>query len=345
MSQTSGPLAGVTVIELSGIGPGPFAGRLLADMGAEVIAIDRKGGLPPMIDARGKKSVCLDLRNVDAVEAVLKLIESADALIEGFRPGVTERLGLGPDICLKRNPRLVYGRMTGWGQTGPYANMAGHDLNYLSIAGALHAMGGAGDVPMPPLNLVGDYGGGSMFLLAGVLAALFKAQRTGEGDVVDAAIIDGTHSMMGIVHSLNAYDKFMAAACIEPQFFAAMLKGLNITPEDFGGQNDAALRSAQHEKLEAVFASKTRSEWTKIFDGTDACVTPVLDYLEALSHPQNQARQSHLKAGIFQHPNIAPRFERSMADAPLAIPQRGENTSDVLQGLGLSGDMIASLLS
>lgn len=371
MPQPTGPLSGIRIIELSGIGPGPFAGRLLADMGAEVISIDRQGGLPPMIDARGKKSVVLDLRRPEAVEALLKLVEQSDALIEGFRPGVTERLGVGPDICRARNPRLVYGRMTGWGQAGPYAKMAGHDLNYLSITGALQAIGPSGDVPPPPLNLIGDYGGGAMFLVAGVLAALLKAQRTGEGDVVDAAIIDGTHSMMGIIHSLSAMglwqgerqanlldggmpyyrcyrtsdDRFMAVACIEPQFFAVMLERLNLNPKDFGGQNDAAKRDAQHKILEEVFAGRSQAEWQELFDGTDACVTPVLDYQEALSHPQNIARGSHRKAGAFQQPAAAPRFQRSPQGVDMNLPKRGAHTKEVLMELGLTDDELAQLLS
>ena len=257
------------------------------------------------------------------------------------------------------------------GQSGPYAQMAGHDLNYLSITGALHAMGGVNDVPRPPLNLVGDYGGGSMFLLAGILAALLKAQRTGEGDIIDAAIIDGTHAMMGIVHSLSAFgmwspkradnlldggmayyrcyrtsdNKFMAVACIEPQFFAVMLEQLKINPDEFGGQNDPSSRAKQHERLAAIFAGEDRAHWTKIFDGTDACVTPVLDYQEAMSHPQNQARQSHIKSGLFQHPNIAPRFEHAGHDAKLEAIKKGEHTSEILHELGLKPDLIASLLS
>lgn len=370
MPQPSGPLAGVKIIELSGIGPGPFAGRLLADMGAEVITIDRKGGLPPMIDSRGKKSVVLDLANPKAVDAVLKLMDRADVLIEGFRPGVAERLGLGPDICCARNSRLVYGRMTGWGQTGPYAQMAGHDLNYLSITGALHATGPLADVPPPPLNLMGDYGGGAMFLLMGVLAALFKAERTGEGDVVDAAIIDGVQSIMGIVHSLEAMglwtterqanlldggmpyyrcyktsdERFMAVGCIEPKFFAVMLELLGVDAEAFGGQNDAVARPKQHETLETIFASRSQKEWQTLFDGHDACVTPVLDYQEALSHPQNIARSSHVKAGAFQQPAAAPRFSRNPHSVDWAVPEQGAHTKDVLSGLGLSESEIAALL-
>jgi len=371
MTQPSGPLAGVKIIELSGIGPGPFAGRLLADMGADVIAIDRKSGLPPMIDARGKKSVVLDLTTPNATAAVLKLIDSADVLIEGFRPGVAERLGLGPDICLERNPRLVYGRMTGWGQSGPYAKMAGHDLNYLSITGALQAIGPSGEVPPPPLNLMGDYGGGAMFLVMGILAALFKAGRTGKGEVVDAAIIDGVHSMMGIVHSLDAMgmwsaerhvnlldggmpyyrcyrtsdDRFMAVACIEPKFFAAMLELLNIDQDKFGGQNDISARKSQHQDLERLFVSRTQKEWQELFDGSDACVTPVLDYHEALSHPQNIARGSHIKEGLFQQPAAAPRFRCNAHDVELSVPKRGEHSQAVLRDVGLSESEIEALLA
>ena len=368
ISQT-GPLAGCRIIELAGIGPGPYCGYLLADMGAEVVVIDRPGPIPYMVDGRGKKSMVLDLRNSEAVEVVLKLVETADALIEGYRPGVTERLGVGPEVCQERNPKLVYGRMTGWGQDGPWSSMAGHDINYLSITGFLNLLGKKGEVPPPPINLVGDYGGGSMFLAMGVVSAMFKAQKTGTGDVVDAAIIDGVSSMMGIIHSLFAFGqwtknrddnlldggapfyrcyktadgKFMAVGSIEPQFFALMLQITNVSAEEYGAQNDRRKWPEQHKLLETVFETKSRDEWAKLFDGTDACVTPVLDVDEAQSHPHNVARNSHVQFGPMTHPHSAPRFNGSKVFTPGEIPQRGADTLELLRSIGCSDEIIESL--
>lgn len=367
-STNSGPLEGYKVIELAGIGPGPYCGQLLADMGADVIRVDRSGGGMKSIDGRGKSSIVLDLRQPEGVEVLLKLVESADALIEGFRPGVTERLGVGPEVCHARNPKLVYGRMTGWGQEGPWSKMAGHDINYLSITGALNAMGTKGQPPFPPLNFVGDYGGGSQFLAIGVLGALLKAQKTGKGEVVDTAIVDGVSSMMGIVYSLHASglwrterqgnlldgampyyrcyatsdDKYMAVGPIEPQFFAIMLELLEIDPEDFGAQNNPKLWAGQHAKLEAIFASKTRDEWAVVFDNKDACVTPVLDYIEATKHPHNAARNSHTESGGFIQPHSVPRFESAGVQSAI-VANNGEGTDVVLQSLGYSAEDIAKL--
>jgi alpha-methylacyl-CoA racemase len=339
-------------------------------MGADVIVIDRPKAMPNMMDSRGKKSMVLDLRKPEAVEAVLSLVETADILIEGYRPGVTERLGLGPEPCLKRNPKLVYGRMTGWGQDGPYSQMAGHDINYLSLTGFLHMTGKQGQAPNPPLNLVGDYGGGALFLAVGVISALFNAQRTGQGDVVDAAIIDGVSSMMGIFQSLKSMGQwsdqrednlldggapfyrcyetsdceYMAVGCIEPKFFALMLEGLTLTAQDYGDQYDKAAWPQQRVKLGAVFKTKSRDEWAKIFGGTDACVTPVLSLKEAQGHPHNQARKSHdVSAGIF-HPHPAPRFSDSAQNQPPALPVKGADTADILRSIGLSEDDIAGLV-
>jgi len=368
-AQQTGPLAGYRVIELAGIGPGPYCAHLLADMGAEVIIVDRPGAGPYPIDARGKKSITLDLRKPEAVEALLKLVETADVLTEGYRPGVTERLGVGPDTCLKRNPNLVYGRMTGWGQEGPWSKMAGHDINYLSITGFLGLTGKRNEAPPPPLNLVGDYGGGSMFLAMGILASLLKAKNTGKGEVVHTAIIDGVASMMGMFSSLKGFGlwtterednlldggapfyrcyetsdkKYMAVGCIESQFFALMLEITDISPDEYGNQNDNSLWPKQHELLEKVFASKSRDEWSDLFDGTDACVSPVLNLEEAQEHPHNKARNSHVKSGLFVHPHPAPRFTGKQPEYPAPIPKRGADTASVLKSVGCSDDIIKSL--
>lgn len=370
------PLSGVRVIELAGIGPGPYAGQILADMGAHVTVVARPaatmlGADIPSLDGRGKHSVIVDLRSTGAAQIVLDMVKTADIFIEGNRPGVTERLGVGPDDCHKVNPKLIYGRMTGWGQTGPWAARAGHDINYISITGALHAMGTPGEPPAPPLNLVGDYGGGSLFLVAGVLAALHAVKSGGNGEVVDAAIIDGTSSMMGIVYGLHGigqwspkrganlldgampfyrcYEtsdaKYMSAGCIEPQFFAQMLSGLEIDPAQFGAQYDTRAHAAQHAKLEAVFKSKTRDDWAEIFKDTDACVTPVLDYLEAASHPQNMARGGLSAAGSFTHPRPAPGFGDTLPQTDFNIPAKGSATRSAMQTLGYDDAVIDKLIA
>lgn len=366
-----GPLNGIKVIELAGIGPAPYAGQLLADMGADVIVIDRPGPGRKAIDARGKRSIVLDLKQPSAIATLLKLIVGSDVLIEGLRPGVTERLGVGPDACHAINPKLIYGRMTGWGQAGPFAQMAGHDLNYIGMTGALNAMGRKSEPPTPPLNLVGDFGGGSMFLVTGILAALLVAAKTGQGDIVDAAIVDGTNSLMSFVYGMaglgqwrtaresNLLDgaapfyrcyttsdgKFLAVGCIEPQFFAAMMERLPIESAIFGGQHDVARWAEQHQILEGVFSSKTRDEWEAIFAGTDACVTPVLDYQEAAIHPANAARQTHVSEPGWTHPQIAPRW----ASVPLAdgfvIPAKGGDHATVLGEAGLSESEIVALIN
>ena len=358
----SKPLDGVRIIELAGIGPGPYAGQLLADMGAEIIVINRPGpmGGVPNLSNRGKKTLTLDLRKPEGAAIVLDLVKSADVLFEGLRPGVTERLGVGPDACHAVNPKLVYGRMTGWGQSGPWAKMAGHDINYISITGALAAMGPADTPPSPPLNLVGDYGGGSLFLVAGILAGLFQAQRTGKGEIVDAAIIDGTNSMMSILHMLSSLGrwspergtnildgawpfyrcyatqdgKFMAVGPLEPQFFAEMLRLLEIDVQDYGEQRDISKFPEQHAMLEAKFASKTRDAWAKIFDGTEACVTPVLTYEEAPDHPQNAARGGLRKQGTFVHPRPAPGFKDMETDPDFTVPGPNDDAADVFAELG-----------
>ena len=372
----TGPLTGVNVIELAGIGPGPYAGQLLADMGASVTVVERPvGGIAgsglPSVDKRGKASIVADLRTAAGAKIVLDLVKTADILIEGNRPGVTERLGVGPEDCRAINPKLIYGRMTGWGQTGPWAQRAGHDINYIGITGALHAMGKAGEPPAPPLNLVGDYGGGSLFLIAGMLAALHSVKTTGKGEIVDAAIIDGTSSMMGIVYSLHgigqwkrdreanlldgsrpfyrcyetADGKYMAVGCIEPKFFAQMLDVLEIEAADFGGQYDLKLSHTQHEKLEDVFAKQTRDHWVEKFDGTDACVTPVLNYVEAASHPQNVARGGLKQNGPFIHPRPAPRFESTDIKDEFQVSAKGSATRETLRGLGYDDALIERLIA
>lgn len=313
------PLAGITVIELSGIGPVPYAGRLFADMGAQVTRIEKRGGINLPLENKGKQTLSLDLQSTQDKTIVFNLIKNADIILEGSRPGVMERLGLGPQKCHAVNPKLIYGRMTGWGQTGPWAHKAGHDINYIGLTGALHAMGEPSAPPVPPLNLLGDYGGGSMFLVMKILAALLQTQTTGKGQVIDAAIIDGTASMMGIVHALadvnmwtpqrgsNLLDgsrpyyrcyttqdkKFMAVGCLEEKFYKEMLDTLGLNEAEFGSQNTPALWPEQIKTLQAVFAAKPRQHWEAIFDTSDACITPVLDYEEAAKHAHNIARANN----------------------------------------------------
>jgi len=365
------PLEGYRIIELAGIGPGPYAGQLFADMGAEVILINRPGPMAnvPNISNRGKKTIMLDLRQSEAVAILLDLVKTADVLFEGLRPGVTERLSVGPKDCHAINPKLIYGRMTGWGQTGPWAKVAGHDINYISITGALGAMGKAGEVPSPPLNLVGDYGGGTMFLVTGILAALLKAEKTGIGEVVDAAMIDGASSMMTMFYSMAGIgmwtperesnlidggmpyyrcyrtkdDKFMAVGCIEPQFFIEMLTKLDVNPDDYGSQNDKSRFPKQQAMLEGIYVLKTRDEWAKIFDGSDACVSPVLSYEEAPEHPQNAARGGLTKQGQFVHPRSAPVFASHPKDDPFEIPGTNDHGDELLLELGYHADKIEQL--
>lgn len=371
-STRSGPLSGITVVELAGIGPGPYAGQLLADMGADVIVIDRPGGgMPKAIDGRGKRSIVLDLKKPEAVVTLLKLVAKADVLIEGLRPGVTERTGVGPEACHAVNPGLIYGRMTGWGQTGPWSHMAGHDINYIGMTGVLNAIGKNGEPPVPPLNMVGDFGGGSMFLVTGILAALIERGRTGRSNVVDAAIVDGTHSLMSFVHGMaglgqwrtaregnlldgaapfyrcymTADSRFMAVGCIEPQFFAAMMERLPIDAETYGGQHDRAAFARQHEMLEDVFATKTRAEWEAIFAGTDACVTPVLDYVEAASHPANAERQALVQDGRWLHPQVAPRLASQTLATHFEIATKGGDYAAILAEAGLADTEISQLIA
>lgn len=374
MKSSDKPLAGYKILEFAGIGPAPYAAQILSDLGADVTIIDRAiSGVPAMdmaaIDARGKKSIIVDLKHDAGKEIALKLVAKSDVLIEGLRPGVMERLGLGPAECHARNPKLIYGRMTGWGQSGPWSQMAGHDINYISMTGALHAIGPAHAPPPPPLNLVGDFGGGSMFLVTGLLAALLKAHRTGKGDIVDASIIDGTASLMSFIHGMagrgqwqsaraaNLLDgaapyyrcyetsdkKYMAVGCIEKQFFAEMMDRLPIDKDDYGKQNDFAKWPDQHKMLAKVFASKSRDEWEEIFALTDACVTPVLNYQEAASHPVNMARNAYINDGGWNHPQMAPRFDSVKTYDEFTIAPKGSHAQGILSEIGYDDQDIGKL--
>lgn len=343
--RRSGPLAGLRVVELAGIGPGPHAAMVLADLGAEVVRVDRPGGgagatADPTL--RGRRRVAVDLKDPAGRDAVLGLVERADVLVEGFRPGVTERLGLGPRDCHARNPKLVYARMTGWGQDGPLAQRAGHDINYISLTGLLHAIGRPGERPVPPLNLVGDFGGGSMFLLVGVLSALWEAQRSGQGQVVDAAMVDGASALGQMfwgflaqgawvdrpgVNMLDGgapfYDTYtcadgrhVAVGAIEPQFYAALLAGLGLTGADLPGQLDRDRWPELRARLGEVFATRGRDEWAEVFAGTDACVTPVLAFGEVAAHPHLAARGTIVEADGVAQAAPAPRFSRTATSAP-----------------------------
>ena len=343
----SGPLQGLRVVEMAGIGPGPFCAMVLADLGADVVRVVRPGGTldPNDVLARGRSVLPLDLREPAAIDAVLTMVARADVLIEGFRPGVMERLGLGPDVCLAREPRLVYGRMTGWGQLGPLSHAAGHDINYIAISGALHAIGRSGAAPVPPLNYVGDFGGGAMLLAVGVLSALFEASRSGRGQVVDAAMTDGAALMSAMMYGMKAagqwsnqrgenlldggaffYDtyacadgRFVAVGAIEPQFYALLRERCGIADDPvFDTQMDASAWPLQKLRLAEVFRTRTRDEWCQLLEGCDACFTPVLDWDEAPEHPHNQARQTFVDLDGVVQPAPAPRFTRT----PAATPRR-----------------------
>ena len=370
-----GPLHGVKVIELAGIGPGPYGAMLLADMGAEVVRVERPGppvsAVPPEKDVlrRNRRSIVVDLRHNDGVRTVLSMVGRADVLLEGFRPGVTERLGLGPAECWTVNPRLVYGRMTGWGQSGPLAPSAGHDIGYIAVTGALGAIGRAGEAPVPPVNLVGDFGGGSTFLVIGVLAALWEAARSGQGQVVDAAIVDGASSLTALLHGLIAagqwidgrganfldtgvpwYDTYqtadgqwMAVGALEPKFYAEFARLLRLSDEIAELRADSAEWPRLREAIGSAFASRTRDDWTAVFEGTDSCVAPVLSLTEAADHPHLAARQTFVDvAGVVQ-PAPAPRFSRTVSPHPSPPPSIGADTADVLRDWGV--DDVDALLA
>jgi alpha-methylacyl-CoA racemase len=367
------PLHGIRVVEFAGIGPGPFAGMMLADHGAEVIRIDRpsKGGgigidsKDPLL--RSRKSIGMDLKSPDAIAAVRKIVRGADAIIEGFRPGVMERLGLGPDVLLAENSRLVYGRMTGWGQTGPMAPEPGHDINYIAISGALHAFGRKGEKPTPPINMVGDFGGGGMFLAFGMLAALLHAKTTGEGQVVDAAMTDGSAVLMTMMwgfrgmgrwsdergtnlldtaaHFYDTYEtadaKFISLGAIEPQFYAEFRQVMGLTDDKWSAQMDPRQWGALKDELTALFRTKTRDEWTAAFKGHDVCFAPVLPFDEAYDDPHNQARQTFVTAGGCKQPAPAPRYSASPTVAPQMPGERADAT--VLRDLGFDDAEVAAL--
>ena len=372
-----GPLAGLRVVELQGIGPGPFCGMMLADMGAEIIRVDRSaavgsGARSADVLARGRKSIAVDLKNPQGVETVLKLVETADVLLEGFRPGVTERLGLGPDVCLERNPKLVYGRMTGWGQTGTMAHAAGHDINYISLSGVLHAIGEPGSRPTPPLNLVGDFGGGGMLLAFGIVAALYERGVSGKGQVIDAAMTDGSALLMnsifglmgqgvwnqnrgsnlldGGAHFYGTYEtkdgRFVSIGSIEPQFYALLLEktGLDQDP-DLAKQMSRDDWPKLREKLAAVLATKTRDEWDEIMLGTDICYAPILNFDEAVAHPHNQARDTFVASADIVQAAPAPRFSRTEPELPEPPVAPGEHSEEVLASIGLDAAAIAELKS
>ncbi len=372
----TGPLAGVSVVEIGSIGPGPFAAMVLADLGARVVRVDRIGGglavapAGPLLRGRAA-SITLDLKQPEGVEVVLRLVERSDVLIEGYRPGVAERLGIGPEPCLDRNPRLVYGRMTGWGQAGPRAREAGHDIDYIALAGALHAVGPADRPPPPPLNLVGDFGGGGMLLVVGVLAALTERERSGQGQVVDAAMVDGSALLMAMFHGLvpaglwtdhrddnlldgaapfyrcyrTADDRFVAVGAIEPQFYAALLAGLGLDGEDLPGQYDREAWPALSERFAAVFASRTRDEWAAHFSGTDACVAPVLTIGEAPSDPHLAERATFVEVAGIPQAAPAPRFSRTAPGVPGPPREPGGDAAAVLAFLGYSPEEIAALVA
>lgn len=377
----SGPLTGIRVIEMVGLGPCPFAAMMLADMGAEVIRIDRKapaGAANPFpmlgtkydVMARGRRSLALDLKQAEAKEVVLILLEQADVVLEGFRPGVMERLGLGPEVCLQRNPRLVFGRITGWGQDGPLAQAAGHDLNYIALSGMLQAMGRADTPPAPPLNLVGDFGGGAMMLAFGVLCALLEARQSGRGQVVDAAMVDGSALLGAMIYGFRGfgawgdkreanmldggahfYDtytcadgKFVSIGAIEPQFYALLLKLADIHDPTFNAQMDVRQWPELKSRLAAIFATKTRQQWCDLMEGTDVCFAPVLDMAEAPQHPHNRARANFIDVDGVVQPAPAPRFSRTAPEVSRPPARSGEHSEQVLRDWGIDEARIQDLL-
>ena len=367
-----GPLNGYTVLELAGIGPAPMGGMMLADMGAEVIRVERASGaqMTHDVSARGKKSVVVNLKEADGLETLLRMVENADVIIDPYRPGVCEKLGIGPDVCLQRNPRLVFARMTGWGQEGPLAQSAGHDINYISITGALYAMGRKGQKPVPPLNLVGDMGGGGMLLVNGVLAALLETTSSGKGQVIDVAMVDGAAQLMWMFHGFEAmglwdageresnmldggahfYDtyecadgEYVSIGSIEPQFYALLKQLADLPEEDFGEQNDMAAWPAMKEGLAKVIKQKTQAQWCDIMEGTDVCFAPVLNFLDAPRHPANVARETYIELDGLVQPAPAPRFSRTPSSVEHGAHSAGQDTEEVLSAMGFGESELASL--
>jgi len=374
-----GPLKGIRVVEIAGIGPGPFCAMMLADMGADVIRIDRAdrvrggGSGAPSFDLlnRGRRSAGVDLKKPEGVELVLRLVEGADGLLEGFRPGVMEKLGLGPDVCLARNPKLVYGRMTGWGQEGPMAQAAGHDINYIALAGALDPIGRAGEGPLPPLNLVGDFGGGGLMLAFGMVCALVERQTSGRGQVVDAAMVDGAAILMTMFHGFrqaglweekrganlldtgawfyDAYEcrdgKYVSIGSLEPQFYAELLRRTGLDRDSLPPQMDRSQWPAMKERMRALFRTKTRDEWCALMEGSDVCFAPVLSMGEAVEHPHNRQRKTFVESGGFVQPAPAPRFSRTPGEIQGPAPHAGQHTERVLADWGVPESEIARLRS
>lgn len=371
----SGPLAGVSIVEIGSIGPGPFAAMVFADLGALVVRVERSGGgltaapMDPLLRGRAA-SITLDLKRPEGVEVVLRLVERSDVLIEGFRPGVAERLGIGPDAAAARNPRIVYGRITGWGQDGPMAGEAGHDIDYLAVAGALHPIGTSDRPPPPPLNLVADFGGGGMLLVVGVLAALIERQSSGVGQVVDAAMVEGSALLTTMFHGLTALglwtdrrgdnlldgaapfyrcyatadDRYVAVGALEPRFYAALLDGLGLTGEDLPGQYDRRGWGRLQERFAAAFTTRTRDEWAAHFAGTDACVAPVLALAEAPGDAHMSARDAFVEVDGVMQPSPAPRFSRSTGPGPSPARPAGGDARALLLDLGYRPDEIEELI-
>ena len=368
-----GPLKGLKIIEMAGIGPGPFCGMVLADLGAEIIRVDRASaigtGSKQEPSNRGKKSIAVDLKAKEGVEVVLKLVETADAIFEGFRPGVMERLGIGPEVCMARNNRIVFGRMTGWGQEGPLANAAGHDINYISLSGALAAIGRPGSPPVPPLNLIGDFGGGGMLLALGLVAALLESKESKQGQVVDAAMTDGSALLMTMIYSMQSsgmwkttmgsnlldggshfYDtyeckdgKFISIGSIEPQFYALLCQIAELDEKVFSKQMSRDLWPEQKEEIKKIFLKKTRDEWCELMEGTDVCFAPVLDMSEAPQHPHNKERKTFIDLEGVTQPAPAPRFSRTEPEVVSSPSIVGEHTNEVLSSIGLSEEDISTL--
>ena len=370
-----GPLKGIRVVEMAGLAPGPFAAMMLADMGAQVLRIERPGQASPpghptvaLLD-RSRRAVALDLKSPAGLATMRRLLAGADAFIEGFRPGVMERLGLGPEPCLAANPKLVYGRMTGWGQDGPLAMAAGHDINYIALTGALHSIGRKGQPPSVPLNVVGDFGGGGMYLAFGIVCALLEARQSGRGQVVDAAMVDGAASLMTYMFAMRAagqwsdvrgenqidgdtapwygvYEtadgKYVSIAAAEPQFYAQLLRLTGLEGQDLPGQLDRASWPAFRERLAAIFRGKTRDEWCALMEGSDACFAPVLTLDEAVAHPHNRARGTFVEVGGIAQPAPAPRFSRTVPDTP-TLPEPAGEPASVLSSWGFSAQEVAAL--